>query len=237
MGNQELRSKDLIAAWSGIRPLVKDPKKAGDSTASLSRTHVVDVSDSDLITIAGGKWTTYRRMAQDTVDALLQTKPELGEDGFVKECQTHGMQLIGADRAGIVCAQKFDQIRITLKEEYQLPTDIAKHLTHNYGTRALQIAEIFKGGFLDVKPMEMRKIVNKYPFLEAEVVFAVKQEYALTAIDVLCRRTRLGFLDTVSAREAAPRVVTLMGKLLGWSTKKQKEELADTLRYLDTMNI
>lgn len=65
-----VRRGDVLSAWSGIRPLVSDPNK--EDTQSLARNHIVHVSDSNLITIAGGKWTTYRAMASETIDAALQ---------------------------------------------------------------------------------------------------------------------------------------------------------------------
>ena len=129
-------SQDLIAAWSGLRPLVKDPEKIKEGTAALSRNHVIEVSEKGkLVTITGGKWTTYRRMAEDTVDRLLQVKPELLADGFVSpHATTWNMKLLGADRARIVCDQKFNKIGITLRyvffylsvvpSTYHLPTDV-----------------------------------------------------------------------------------------------------------------
>lgn len=60
----------MLAAWSGIRPLVRDP--SATDTAGLVRNHMIDVSDSGLLTIAGGKWTTYRAMAQETIDKAIE---------------------------------------------------------------------------------------------------------------------------------------------------------------------
>jgi glycerol-3-phosphate dehydrogenase len=75
-----VRRGDVLSAWSGIRPLVSDPNKP--DTQSLARNHIVHVSDSNLVTIAGGKWTTYRAMAQETIDAAIkgwyETSAELG---------------------------------------------------------------------------------------------------------------------------------------------------------------
>lgn len=84
-----VRRGDVLAAWSGIRPLVRDPKSK--STASIARNHVIDISDSNLVTIAGGKWTTYRSMAQDTVDACVKTC----ELEPARDCQTDGLLLEG----------------------------------------------------------------------------------------------------------------------------------------------
>lgn len=67
-----VRRGDVMSAWSGIRPLVSDPNK-GD-TQSLARNHIIHVSDSRLITVAGGKWTTYREMAEETIDTAIKGK-------------------------------------------------------------------------------------------------------------------------------------------------------------------
>jgi len=127
-------TSDVRAAWSGIRPLVLDPSKR--DTKSISRSHVVEVSkQGKLVTIVGGKWTTYRRMAQDTVDRLLLEIPECAAGRALRqECETQGMGIIGADRAGIVIAGKFDRIVVTLREDYGLPKDVAYHLVNNYGS-------------------------------------------------------------------------------------------------------
>jgi glycerol-3-phosphate dehydrogenase len=65
-----VRRGDVLSAWSGIRPLVSDPNK--EDTQSLARNHIVHVSDSKLVTIAGGKWTTFRAMAEHTIDAAIK---------------------------------------------------------------------------------------------------------------------------------------------------------------------
>eukprot|EP00511_Aplanochytrium_stocchinoi_P001526 CAMPEP_0204842816 /NCGR_PEP_ID=MMETSP1346-20131115/47614_1 /ASSEMBLY_ACC=CAM_ASM_000771 /TAXON_ID=215587 /ORGANISM="Aplanochytrium stocchinoi, Strain GSBS06" /LENGTH=588 /DNA_ID=CAMNT_0051981853 /DNA_START=262 /DNA_END=2028 /DNA_ORIENTATION=- len=232
--NKKVRRSDVLAAWSGLRPLVKDPNK-GD-TKSISREHIVEVNDGNMVTIAGGKWTTYRQMAEDAIDKVLELYPSLSK--VASSCQTKNMMLVGSDRAHIVCDQRFDNIMITLREDYGFDRDIAEHLTRNYGTRALQIAEIVKDGYVTRKPgLHPKRLVAKYPFLEAEVVFAVEQEYALTAEDVLARRTRLAFVDQKAAVEALPLVVDLMGRLLNWNSRTKKDQIQKGLEFLDTMNV
>jgi glycerol-3-phosphate dehydrogenase len=109
--------------------------------------------------------------------------------------------------------------------------------------QALQIAEIVRPGtavfdktFLS-STGDVRRISSKYPYIEAEVKFAVEQEYAVTAVDVLARRTRLAYIDSEAARSACKRVVHIMGNLLKWSHAKRVEEEKATLRWLDTMNM
>mmetsp|Transcript_85668 Transcript_85668/g.228414 ORF Transcript_85668/g.228414 Transcript_85668/m.228414 type:complete len:663 (-) Transcript_85668:20-2008(-) len=235
-----LNHSHVRAAWAGLRPLVRQPGSDEKETKKLARDHVVDVVRGSLISICGGKWTTYRKMAQDAVDHALATNPSLKADG---PCVTDGMQLIGADRAGIVCNQSFDKVVVTLREKYDMDRQIAKHLMRNYGTRALMVAEVAKtmagqarGSGPDIGPQYAR-LCSKYPMLEAEVVFACRQEYAMTAVDVLARRTRLAFLDSKAAEQALPRVLDLMQKELGWSRSRKEQERQDAQKFLVTMGL
>ncbi|CAI5726287.1 unnamed protein product [Peronospora destructor] len=232
---KEVARNDIKSAWSGIRPLVKDLRHTDGSTAKISREHVVEVSKSNMVTIAGGKWTTYRRMAQDAINKLVEIVPEIKAKAL--PCKTKDVGIIGADRFGEVCNKKFDKITVTLRENYNLDKEIAEHLMRNYGTRALQVAEIEQAGFLDRKQSDHpRRLHPKYPYLEAEVVFAVRQEYALKATDILGRRMRLAFIDSGVGIEMAPRVVHMMGELLGWSKARRAQEMVECKEYLETMH-
>ena len=236
-----MNSTDVKAAWSGIRPLVMDPNKK--DTKSISRTHVIEVSKSNMVTIAGGKWTTYRRMAEEVVDMVLKVNPELSKGKQVRKCVTEGRGIIGADRMGVVVGGKFDRINVTLREEYGLPLDVSRHLVSNYGTRALQIAELVKleGPYSDqslVHPVYgAKRLQGRYPFLLAEVTFACRQEYALTVQDVLARRTRLAFIDSEAAVSCVDQVASIMAKELGWSSKRKREEIEAFKKFAKTMNM
>lgn len=242
---KKVKRSDVLAAWSGIRPLVRDPVKMKqmqesdskeDDTKSLSREHVVEVSDGNMISVLGGKWTTYRQMAEDAVDKAMEVHSVIKSKSG--PCLTKNMMLIGSDRAHIVCDQSFDEIRVTLRESYGFDRDIAEHLTRNYGTRALQVAEIVKQGYPTRAPnLHPRRLHPKYPIIEAEIVFSVEQEYALSAEDFLARRTRLAFVDQKVALEVLPNVVGLMGQLLGWKSYQKKNDTNKTLQFLDTMNV
>ncbi|KAG6621840.1 Glycerol-3-phosphate dehydrogenase, partial [Phytophthora cinnamomi] len=190
---KDVTRNDIKSAWSGIRPLVKDPRHADGSTAKISREHVVEVSDSNMVTIAGGKWTTYRRMAQDAIDKLVETVPEI--KAKASPCKTKEVGIIGADRIGEVCNKKFDKITVTLRENYNLDKDIAEHLMRNYGTRALQV-EIEQDGFLDRKHSDHPRRLHPSTRISRLRSFAVRQEYALKATDILGRRMRLAFIDS-----------------------------------------
>jgi glycerol-3-phosphate dehydrogenase len=140
------------------------------------------------------------------------------------------MQVLGADREGVVFHKKYDRIPVTLREGFGLEKDVARHLSRNYGTRALQVAQI-----AGRDPRLARRLAPRYPVLAAEVLFAVEQEYALTAVDVLARRTRLAYLDAKAAADATPAVVELMAGPLGWDAKRKAAEVAGVVAFLRTM--
>ena len=124
----DVRRGDVLSAWAGIRPLVKDPD-AGD-TASLVRNHVVHVSDSKLVTIAGGKWTTYRAMAVDTVDATVEAAGlEAGPS------MTDGLLLEGAHNWT-------PTMFIRLVQDLGVDTQVAQHLSATYGDRAFSVGKM-----------------------------------------------------------------------------------------------
>jgi len=221
-----LRRKDVLAAWSGIRPLVRDPS-AKDSQ-SIIRSHMIKVSAGGLLTIAGGKWTTYRAMAEETVDAAIKAfglKPEY-------PCQTKQVKLTGADGWT-------EQMYIRLIQDFNLDIDVAQHLAHNYGGRAYAIltAEEADGKGKPVSPAKIHRLLPNHPFLENEVHYAIKHEYAVTAIDMMARRLRLAFLDAQGAEQALPRIVEIMAQELQWSEDRSRSELEAGRRYLESMGL
>lgn len=233
-----LERRDVLAAWSGIRPLVRDPD--AKNTESLVRSHLVSVSKSGLLTCAGGKWTTYRQMAEDAVDKAievfnltpkaLETIPNISGLPYIHEpvtltgtCQTQQLRLIGAHGYS-------PTLHINLIQRFNLDPDIATHLADSYGDRAWEVATIALG---DINT----RLSPQYPLIEAEIRYAVSREYAQTAVDVLARRTRLSFMDAQAALEALPSVVKLMGRELQWSEDRKEREWTQTVRFLGTMGL
>jgi len=127
----KVRPGDVLSAWSGLRPLVSDPNASG--TEGLVRNHMIYVSPSGLLTIAGGKWSTYRAMAKETVDRAVK---EFGLEGKVRSgCVTDTLRLNGT---GTWSKNMF----IGLIQRYGLETDVAKHLADNYGDRAWMVLSL-----------------------------------------------------------------------------------------------
>lgn len=212
----EVRRGDVLAAWSGIRPLVTDPNSK--DTQSICRNHIVNVSDSGLVTIAGGKWTTYRSMAEETLDAAVKA---------------HGLKAAPSKTVGLLLEGGKDwtpTMYIRLVQDYGLENEVAQHLAATYGGRAFDVAKM---AHVTGKrwPIVGRRLVSEFPYIESEVLYAIR-EYACTAIDVIARRTRLGFLNVQAADEALPRIVEIMGKELGWNEQKKTEELEAAKNFL-----
>jgi glycerol-3-phosphate dehydrogenase len=200
----EIPREAVRSAWSGLRPLVSRPDA---DTAKLARDHLIQESPSGLLTLTGGKWTTYRKMALDLVGyAVKRFDLEAGE------CRTEQLPLIGG--------QGFEPDGASKLTQMGLSSDMAEHLHHSYGSKAQEVAQIAAEGYSN-------KLAVEWPYLEAEVIYATRHEMAQTPLDVLGRRTRLAFLDTLAALGAVARVSELMGKELGWSaeeiaTKREK---------------
>ena len=239
-----VRRGDVLAAWSGIRPLVRDPD--AKATEGLVRNHLITKSAAGLITCAGGKWTTYREMSEETVNEAikefdlrplpLQNPPNISgtemkdeEAMFDGTCQTHRVRLVGAHGYS-------KTLFINLVQHYGIETEVAKYLCTAYGDRAWRVAAL-------CSPTEQRfpirgiRISTLYPFVDGEVRYAVRHEYAQTASDVLARRMRLAFLNAQAALEALPGVIDLMAKELKWDSSRQAKEWRETMKFLASMGL
>jgi glycerol-3-phosphate dehydrogenase len=204
---------DIKAAWSGLRPLVYDPRKA--DTAKLSRDHVLEESPSGLLTIAGGKWTTYRKMACDTVNYAVK-RFRLPQ---VSRCRTENIGLYGSENY----APDSDS---ELGDAWQIDSKVAGHLSRAYGGQAHTVLKFAR------EEGHATALLEGYPYLEAEVLWAVRQEMACRAMDVLARRTPLALLDTEASRASARRIIQLMASEFGWDIKRQQEEIKEVEKRL-----
>jgi len=204
--------KDVKAAWSGLRPLVSDP--SASDTAELSRDHIINISDSGLMTIAGGKWTTYRKMAEDAVDQAEKLA------GF-KHIESETDKIFIAGGKGFSASGTGH-----LQEHYGLELDVANHLNHSYGDRATAVADIAKNGC-------SAQLSEKYPYIEAEVIYGIREESARTSRDILCRRTRLAFIDRAETLKALARVNEIMASELSWTAEESKKDLEISRNHLE----
>lgn len=216
----DIKRSDVLAAWSGIRPLVTDPSKP--NTEGLTRNHVVHTSENGLVTCSGGKWTTYRQMAEDTVDEILKNHPDLKEKA--KPCSTVGLKLEGGDNWT-------PTLYIQLVQDYGLEPEVAQNLAESYGDRAFVVADMAQSTGKKW-PRVGRRIHSELPYIEAEVRFATK-EYAQTAVDVIARRLRISFLNVTAAEEALGTIVDIMAQELGWSKSEKKRQMQEALHFME----
>jgi len=212
-----LTRADVIAVYAGLRPLVAVAAKESKPTTKLSREHVVDVPVPGLASIAGGKFTTYRLMARDVVDAAVA---DFGSDRSVPASVTEQLPLLGADGLAAVRASAG-----RLAEDYHVDRDVVEHLLGRYGTLADEVLDLVRAD-----PVLGRPLAPGHLYLGAEVAYAVTHEGALHVDDVLRRRTRLFIEAADSGAAAAAEVGVIMGRLLGWSRRRRAAEIR---RYLD----
>ena len=203
-----LTSADVIGVYAGLRPLVAAAEET--PTTKLSREHVVDMPLPGLASIAGGKFTTYRLMARDVVDAAVAGFPDK-----VPPSVTNQLPLLGADGLPAVRAAAR-----RLAEDYEVPPAAVEHLLGRYGSLTGELLEAIRAdGSLG------RPLADGYPYLRAEVAYAVTHEGALHVDDVLARRTRLLIEAPDAGAGAAPAVATIMGGLLGWGRRRRALEV------------
>jgi glycerol-3-phosphate dehydrogenase len=141
-------------------------------------------------------------------------------------CQTQHLRLVGAH--GFT-----PKLHNELVQRFELADDVAEHLSHNYGDRAWEVASLSSSAS---KPTQ-RIAGDAFPFVDGEVRYAIRNEYAMTAADIVGRRMRLAFLDVQAALKALPTVVSIMGEELKWNEKRKKQEFADGVKFLRSMGL
>ncbi len=213
--NVNLTEKDIISTYAGYRPLVK-PRNTSASTAKLSRSHVVLQSASDLVTIVGGKLTTYRRMAQDTVDVLSK------RDGARVVHPTKALPLQGS--AG------WSKVRHIIDQrgaKLGLSVQTLEHLNHSYGTTAQTILDI-----IEQDSSLAARLIADLPYIKAEVVYACRYEMAIKPDDILAHRTSIVLEDRQSGAGIIGEVTALMEKELGPLQQVQQAEQVQQIQQV-----
>ena len=201
-----LTRADVVGTYAGLRPLIAP---SSGSTVKASREHRVTAEANGVVRIAGGKYTTYRVMASDVIDAVLGPAEARRRPSATAGRRLHG----AADRPAL------DRIAAELETVAAVSAihpEAAARLVARHGTDAPAIVAL--GGELDL----IRALVPGRPFLEAEVAWAVQREFALSLDDVLSRRLRLTSSLPDRGAGIAPRVAEIMGAILGWGDARRK---------------
>lgn len=211
-----VRRDDVIGTWAGLRPLIA-PAVAGDGLkpSQVSREHEITVDPRGIVTVAGGKLTTYRLMAAET---LLRARPFL-PDAARGRTRTGRIPLPYSlplsDRNGL------DRLVSEVVSRYPMVAGSAHHLVFNYGINTLNLLNDYSAE--DASLLE--PILAGQPFLRLEAVHAARREMAVSVEDVLCRRTPAFFLDRNQGLSAAQDVADRMGSALGWDQERRSREV------------
>lgn len=222
----QLVAEDVLGTWAGLRPLV-GPEEEGLGASQVSREHTIQVEEDGLITVAGGKLTTYRLMAAEVIKEVARQLK--GEGIHVGGCPTGSVLLPGGE--GI--RYKGNEL-ITMgpggeaaerELEEWLGKDVAEHLQESYGGSWLKIA----ARATEDEALASR-IVADLPYIWAEVDHAVENELVITLRDFMRRRTQLEIRDVRQSWEVAPQVAARMGQLMNWSTEEVQGQIVDYQR-------
>ena len=206
--DMKLTLDDIDSSWCGIRPLLK-PKKNKDSQ-NIVREHQILESASGLVSIVGGKWTTYRKMSEELVNYCILNK-KLEDKGPSK---TKKLKLYGS---------KID-VKITRKllDSYNISSNTKKSLIELYGDKAIDVLDVAR------KFNSFDLICNDLPYLKAEVIYSIKYEFVKKPIDFLARRIGLCFLDKEKSLSCVKVVCEVMSIILIWDKERIKKEIYET---------
>jgi glycerol-3-phosphate dehydrogenase len=204
---------DVISTWAGLRPLLA-PVQA-QSASEVSREHRVVEGSSGLVTIAGGKLTTYRRMARDTVDRVARQLRELDGRPLPRRAATDRLPLPGGESADL-------DVLVESLRAREVPAAQARHLVHHYGNEGAAVRNL-----VDRDRSLGEPIIAGRPEVWAEVVHAVEREMAARLTDVLIRRLHLFYEDPAHGSTVSTAVAGRMAELLGWDQARCETEVAD----------
>ena len=204
----KLRRDQVIGVFAGLRPLVStDPDSP---TTKLSREHVVDSPAPGFVSIAGGKYTTYRVMAEDAVDEAVNHLRRI-----VPDSTTENLAIIGAEGYSVLI-NKIPK----LANEYGLAEDAIRHLLDRYGSLFEEVLAQAKDDSTLLEPL-----IEGLPYIKAEALYAITHEAALSIDDLLSRRTRIAF----EASDSGLSITSYLGELLGKYAGLEKKEIAKSI--------
>ncbi len=211
----KLTREDVEGVYAGLRPLLAHES---EETSKLSREHIVTHSVPGLVVVAGGKWTTYRVMAKDAIDAAVDAL-----DGRIPESTTEEIPLLGAEgyqaawnkRSKIARAFGVHKVRV-------------EHLLNRYGVMTDELLDLIRSD-----PSLLEPLPGADDYIGAEVVYAATHEGALHLDDVLARRTRISIESWDRGVSAAPVAAALMASALGWDSARTEREVATYLKRVE----
>ena len=216
----KIKVEEIIGVYAGLRPLVAN--SANSKTTKLSREHIVDRPLPGFVSIAGGKYTTYRVMAKDVIDLAVNDLRRI-----VPESVTDKLPIIGADGYFALeqqCAQ--------ISDLSGLPVNTISHLLNRYGSQIHELLEIIENDKKLAQPL-----ADGLSYLKAEIIYAVSHEGAQSVDDVLSRRTRISFEAADGGKSLATLVANLIAPVLGWDVATKKRSAAEYVKSLKSERV
>ena len=205
-----LTTEDILGAYAGLRPLVSQSKAA--LSTKTSREHMVHRAEPGFVSIAGGKYTTYRVMAEHAVEAAA---PDLQSD--LPESITKHIPILGAPGF-----QALVNSTERLAKEFTISTASVKHLLNRHGSDIFEV-----GALITEDPSLSAQLCESLPYLRAEIAYAVSHEGALSVLDVIARRTRISFESGDYGVSVAEDISKIIAPTLGWSEEQRAASLAE----------
>lgn len=218
-----LTPDDVWSAWAGVRALAQRDPNLPES--SVSREHLIEEMSCGLLSIVGGKLTTYRAMAEQVVDRVVKARRRATGRSDLRRCSTHRAPLPGGEVPDLAVLIREVKVR-------GLDHEVAEHLVASYGTEALVLVTL-----VEADRALGERILAGLPHIWAEIDYAAQREMAMTLSDVLFRRTHLYFLDRGHALPQAPRIAARLGELIGWQAARIDEEVAAYRAAVDAHDI
>lgn len=198
----KITQEDILSSFCGLRPLLR--QESTTDTSQLVREHIEKLSDSGLLSIAGGKWTSYRSMAQSAVDIVTQKL------GVSSRCQTADYKVTGSKTHKAAVME--------MLEKENVPAEKATYLYHHYGDQSLKVVEIGRAHKEDTL------LHPSVQTTTSELIYCIRHEFVRKPLDFLVRRINLGLVDTSLAMETLPQICDIMARELAWSS-------TETLHY------
>ena len=211
----KLVAADVSGGWAGVRPLVA--REGTPAPSDVSRDYEIDVAPEGMYTIAGGKLTTSRAMAQTLIDRVIaQEGRRLGWQAG--HCRTDQVPLHGGD---VEKFERYAQAAASAVETgWGLPDETARRLLRAYGTEHVKLL-----GYAHQDPKLLRPLFDGCSILQAEAVYAVEEEMAVTLSDFMGRRTELMLFGDDHGLPGAKKAAELMGSLLGWDGRERRRQV------------
>jgi glycerol-3-phosphate dehydrogenase len=195
--SSNLTTTDVVGVWAGLRPLLApvSGKRVRERTSDLSRRHQVTDSHDGVVHITGGKWTTYRQMAQDTVDALRPYVKNL------KSVRTKNLRLHGVS-------------------DWRPTTALETHLYQRFGSDSTTILDL-----IAQDPTLGTPLIEGLPYVGAEFLFSARHEMTTSLVDLMTRRTRSHLIDARATHGAAASIAMVVAPAMGWDAAERDRQV------------